>query len=114
MPLHEYQCTRCGHRFERLQKLSDPPITECPTCGGPLEKLVSSPAFHFKGSGFYATDYAKKPEGSDASTKDPGASTKDAGKPDGAQASTDKPAAETKPETKPSKSEPATPSSKPA
>ena len=124
MPLREYQCTRCGRRFERLQKLSDPPVTDCPTCGGPVEKLVSSPAFHFKGTGFYATDYAKKPETSDGSTKDAGGAPKDSGKQDGTQASADKPAAETKPETKSSKgdssassesaSKPATSSTKPA
>jgi putative FmdB family regulatory protein len=60
MPLYEYECQACGHRFERIRKFSDPPLEACPQCGGAIEKLVSSPAFHLKGSGWYATDYAKK------------------------------------------------------
>ena len=60
MPLYEYQCGSCGERFERIRKFSDAPLEVCPNCGGPLRKLVSSPAFHLKGSGWYATDYAKK------------------------------------------------------
>ena len=60
MPLYEYQCESCSARFERIQKFSDPPETVCPTCGGPVRKLLSSPAIQFKGSGFYITDYAKK------------------------------------------------------
>jgi putative FmdB family regulatory protein len=59
MPLYEYQCESCQHRFERIQKFSDPPIAVCPNCGGPVKKLFSSPAIQFKGSGFYITDYAK-------------------------------------------------------
>jgi putative FmdB family regulatory protein len=60
MPLYEYQCDSCGRRFELIRKFSDPPLEVCPTCGGPVHKLVSSPAFQFKGSGWYITDYAKK------------------------------------------------------
>jgi putative FmdB family regulatory protein len=60
MPLYEYQCTACGHRFEVIRKFSDAPLTECPRCQGQVEKLISSPAFHLKGTGWYATDYAKK------------------------------------------------------
>ena len=60
MPLYEYECQN-GHRFEKiLQKFSDPQVTACPTCGAPVQKLMSSPAIQFKGSGFYITDYAKK------------------------------------------------------
>lgn len=59
MPLYEYQCDVCG-RFERIVKFSDPPLEACPTCGGTVQKLFSSPAIQFKGSGFYITDYAKK------------------------------------------------------
>ena len=58
MPLYEYQCTQCGERTEILQRLSDPPYTHCPKCGGDVKKLHSSPAIQFKGSGFYKTDYA--------------------------------------------------------
>ena len=60
MPLYEYECDACGHRFERIQKFSDPLADTCPTCGGHVHKLMSSPAIQFKGSGFYITDYAKK------------------------------------------------------
>jgi len=60
MPLYEYQCQSCGIRFERIQKYSDPLVSVCPTCGGAVEKLLSSPAFQFKGSGWYVTDYARK------------------------------------------------------
>jgi putative FmdB family regulatory protein len=60
MPLYEYECEKCHHRFERIQKFSDPPIAECPVCGGPVHKLISSPAIQFKGSGWYITDYARK------------------------------------------------------
>ena len=61
MPLYEYQCDTCGHRFERIQKYSDPPVETCPVDGGPVKKLLSSPAIQFKGTGWYITDYAKKP-----------------------------------------------------
>jgi putative FmdB family regulatory protein len=61
MPLYEYECeAENGRRFEIIQKFSDPILTICPTCGGPVRKLLSSPAIQFKGSGFYITDYAKK------------------------------------------------------
>ncbi len=61
MPLYEYECeAENGRRFEVIAKFSDPLLTICPTCGGPVRKLLSSPAIQFKGSGFYITDYAKK------------------------------------------------------
>ena len=59
MPLYEYECEKCGHRFEKIQKFSDPPLDACPACGGPVRKMQSAPAFQFKGTGWYATDYAK-------------------------------------------------------
>ncbi len=59
MPLYEYECTN-SHRFEKIQKFSDPPVTACPTCGASVHKLMSSPAIQFKGSGWYITDYPKK------------------------------------------------------
>ena len=60
MPLYEYECDACSHRFEKIQKFSDPIEDTCPKCGGRVRKLISSPAIQFKGSGFYITDYAKK------------------------------------------------------
>jgi putative FmdB family regulatory protein len=67
MPLYEYQCDACGDRFEKIVKFSDPPLEACPKCGGTVQKLFSSPAIKFKGSGWYITDYAKK-SSSDASS----------------------------------------------
>lgn len=60
MPLYEYKCQKCASVFEVIQKISEPPLTECPKCGGRLKKVLSAPAIQFKGSGFYITDYAKK------------------------------------------------------
>ena len=60
MPLYEYQCDSCEHRFEVIQKFSDAKIEVCPKCGAAVRKLFSSPAIQFKGSGWYITDYAKK------------------------------------------------------
>jgi putative FmdB family regulatory protein len=86
VPLYEYQCTKCKHVFEKIQKFSDPPVTKCPECGGEVEQLLSAPAIQFKGAGWYVTDYAKK-------SGSPAGSGKDA------KASESKPS-ETKSETK--------------
>ena len=59
MPLYEYECEGCGEVFEVIQKFSDAPITVHEKCGGQVRRLLSAPSFHFKGSGWYATDYAK-------------------------------------------------------
>ncbi len=82
MSLYEYQCEVCATRFERIQKFSDPPIESCPACNGAVRKLVSSPAIHFKGAGWYITDYAKKPP----STKEDGKGSTDGAKSDAAPA----------------------------
>src|SRR5687767_12667170 len=81
MPLYEYQCEDCGERFERIRKFSDPPLDErCPKCGGPIKKLISSPAIQFKGKGWYVTDYAKsgsaEPSKADAATSEASADAK--------------------------------------
>jgi putative FmdB family regulatory protein len=60
MPLYEYECKKCGHRFEKIQKFSDKMVKKCPECGGQVEQMISAPAVQFKGSGWYVTDYAKK------------------------------------------------------
>ncbi|HET9836996.1 MAG TPA: FmdB family zinc ribbon protein [Candidatus Angelobacter sp.] len=67
MPLYEYQCKKCKHRFEKIRKFSDPPLRKCPECGGPVEQLLHAPAVQFKGSGWYVTDYAGKKPGGDSS-----------------------------------------------
>ena len=68
MPLYEYQCKKCKHRFEKIQKFSDKMLTKCPECGGPIEQMMSAPAVQFKGSGWYVTDYAKKGSSSASSS----------------------------------------------
>ena len=60
MPLYEYQCKKCKHKFEKIQKFSDRPIKKCPECGGPVEKIQHAPNVQFKGTGWYVTDYAAK------------------------------------------------------
>ena len=73
MPLYEYECKKCHHRFEKIQKFSDRMVRKCPDCGGPVEQMISAPAVQFKGSGWYVTDYAKKSSSqssSDGSGKD--------------------------------------------
>jgi putative FmdB family regulatory protein len=59
MPIYEYRCEKCQSQFDLLQKITDEPIKECPECGGPVSKLVSSTSFILKGSGWYVTDYGK-------------------------------------------------------
>ena len=59
MPLYEYRCAKCAETFEVMRKFSDPPLIEHEGCGGVLERLLSAPAFQLKGTGWYATDYAK-------------------------------------------------------
>ncbi|MEW5902293.1 MAG: FmdB family zinc ribbon protein [Acidobacteriota bacterium] len=61
MPIYEYECNECGCRTEVVQKASDSPLKKCQSCGGTLKKLISPPAIQFKGSGWYITDYARKP-----------------------------------------------------
>jgi putative FmdB family regulatory protein len=68
MPIYEYRCAACGGQHEVLQKMSDAPMTDCPSCGQPaLSKLVSAAGFQLKGSGWYVTDFkgAAKPNGKD-------------------------------------------------
>jgi putative FmdB family regulatory protein len=59
MPIYEYRCDR-GHTFETLQSMNDEPLTSCSTCGDPVQRVFHPVAVHFKGSGFYTTDYASK------------------------------------------------------
>jgi putative FmdB family regulatory protein len=61
MPLYEYQCAECGEIEEAIQKFSDAPLTRCRHCSGKLNKLISQSSFHLKGTGWYVTDYSKKP-----------------------------------------------------
>src|ERR1700730_18927155 len=85
MPLYEYECDDCGHRFEKIQKFSDPLEDTCRKCGGHVHKLFSSPAIQFKGSGFYITDYPKGDKGS--APKSDGGKSDEAGKAEKSDAS---------------------------
>ena len=60
MPTYEYRCLSCEHQFERFQRMSDDPVKDCEVCGEPVKRLLFPVAVHFKGNGFYSTDYAKK------------------------------------------------------
>ena len=112
MPLYEYQCKKCKHKFEKIQKFSDRPVKKCPECGSPVEKIMHAPAVQFKGSGWYVTDYGGKqttdsPKSDDSSEKSDKSEKKDTSsvKEDGAKGkdkdkdSTPK-KSEAKPETK--------------
>jgi putative FmdB family regulatory protein len=86
MPIYEYRCEN-GHLFEVFQSMSDDPVTECEECGAPVERVFHPVAVHFKGSGFYTTDYAKKkaPAGGNSgsdSGSDSGSESKSESKPE--------------------------------
>src|SRR5438477_895505 len=109
MPIYEYQCKKCGHRFEKLhQSFSEARVKKCPECGGAVEQLFSAPAAHFKGEGFYVTDYARKGSGkpdsgeSGSSAKEK-SETKPESKAESKAESKSEAKAETKSEKKPSK-----------
>ncbi len=97
MPIYEYQCTSCAHRFEVKQSMKDEPIKDCPRCGKEVTKLISSPAIMFKGSGWYITDYSDKMKpgaGSESSEKPASSDTDKAKTPASAEtAGTGSPAA---------------------
>lgn len=81
MPIYEYQCSRCGEVFEAFQKVNDSPLTQCKSCQGPVERLISHSSFQLKGSGWYLTDYARKSNSANAAgAKESGAkSSEDSG-----------------------------------
>jgi putative FmdB family regulatory protein len=83
MPLYEYLCKKCGHRFEKIQKFSDRMVKKCPDCGGPVEQVISAPAVQFKGSGWYVTDYAKKSSTATSSNSNGDSASKSDSKSDG-------------------------------
>ena len=70
MPIYEYECSKCGHHVEALQKFSDPPILECDRCHADMKKLISQSTFHLKGTGWYVTDYASKNSNTQMSSKE--------------------------------------------
>jgi putative FmdB family regulatory protein len=83
MPIYEYRCQN-GHTFEVIQSMSDDPVETCEVCGAPVERVFHPVAVHFKGSGFYTTDYAKKAKATaskdgDSSSSDSGSSSESSG-----------------------------------
>ena len=92
MPTYEYRCLSCEHQFERFQRMSDEPVKECEVCGEPVKRLLFPVAIHFKGNGFYSTDYARKNAlgAAGACTATSGGS--DSAGSDGSSAPSDKPA----------------------
>ncbi len=98
MPIYEYVCKKCHHKFEKIQKFSDPKIKKCPECGGPVEQAIHAPAVQFKGTGWYVTDYAKKSESKDSGskTKEETHASKETSKDSGKEKSEDKKKAHSK------------------
>ena len=80
MPLYEYQCKQCAHRFEKIQSFSAPEEKVCPECGGEVERLISAPAIQFKGAGWYVNDYAGRNKAPSSGKSD---GSKDGGSKDG-------------------------------
>lgn len=105
MPLYPYRCTKCGHRFEKIQSFSSEPETICPQCGGALERLLTAPGLQFKGAGWYVNDYASKGSSSSDSSSAAGSTGNSTG---------DKAAADTKTSAAESASAPAAAPAAPA
>lgn len=99
MPMYEYKCADCGAIFELIQRFSDAPLTTHDHCGGAVERLISAPALQFKGSGWYATDYAK------GSTSRANGASKAESSASGDSKPESKPA-ESKPDSKPGENKP--------
>src|ERR1700730_3353729 len=103
MPIYEYKCDNCGEVFEVRQKFADEPVQIHEKCGGPVHRLMSTPSFNFKGSGWYVTDYGKGNNGAKKSDKENKESKE--GK-ESKESKDSKPSTETKSETKSTESKP--------
>jgi putative FmdB family regulatory protein len=101
MPIYEYKCEN-GHTFEVMQRMSDDPLTECTQCGAPVQRVFHPVAIHFKGSGFYNTDYGKRKRG--AAAKEDGAPSKTDSSSSSSSDSKTESKSESKPESKPAAS----------
>jgi putative FmdB family regulatory protein len=101
MPIYEYRCEQ-GHTFEVMQRMSDDPVVSCETCEAPVERVFHPVAVHFKGSGFYNTDYGKKKAGATAGSEGDGDSSKsgESKSSDSSSSSDSKPAGDSKPAAK--------------
>ena len=111
MPIYEYYCPTCDRNFEKLRKFSDEQLTIHDECGGPIDRLLSAPAFQFKGTGWYITDYNKSGTSSPASSggKEPKSETKPETKAEGKSETKSESKTETKAETKAAPAATATP-----
>ncbi|HSS32574.1 MAG TPA: FmdB family zinc ribbon protein [Solirubrobacterales bacterium] len=98
MPIYEYKCDN-GHVFDVMQKMADQPLIECVECGAPAVRVLHSPAVHFKGSGFYNTDYGKKKKGGGSSSDSNGSSGENSGE----SKSSDSGSSSSSPDSKPDK-----------
>ena len=98
MPIYEYRCAK-GHEFEVFQSMSEDPLAACVECGAPAERVLSAPAVHFKGSGFYTTDYARK--GAKKTAADGGSSGDSASSSSSEKSASDKSSDSSKSESKP-------------
>ena len=97
MPIYEYRCSN-GHTFEVIQRMADDPVEACEECGAPVERVFHPVAVHFKGSGFYTTDYAKKSEAAATAGKDGNSGSSEGGESKGDSAA--KPDSSSKSESK--------------
>jgi putative FmdB family regulatory protein len=88
MPIYEYRCDN-GHRFEVLQRMTDDALTECQECGAPVQRVFHPVAVHFKGSGFYTTDYGRKKSGAGSSSDSGPSDSKSDSKSDSSSSSSD-------------------------
>ena len=106
MPIYEYRCEK-GHTFEAMQRMVDDPLTECEVCGAPVQRVLHARAVHFKGSGFYTTDYGKKKtlgaNGKSDSGSDSGSDSKSDSKSDSGSESKSEKKSDSKPDSKPAK-----------
>ncbi len=106
MPIYEYQCQKCG-TFEATQRITDKPLSKCPTCKGKVKKLISNTSFQLKGTGWYITDYARKDNNRGAGKGENGAKSSS----DSKETKTKDTKSETKTESSSSKSTPSSSSS---
>src|ERR1017187_1027502 len=100
MPIYEYKCHRCGQKFEIRQRISAEPLKTHADCGGEVEQLISAPALHFKGTGWYVTDYAKSGQAPSTSTSNGGSDSKTESKNESKSESKGESKSESKSETK--------------
>jgi putative FmdB family regulatory protein len=109
MPIYEYQCESCGHVLEKLQRISDDPLKDCPDCGAAeLRRLVSAAAFRLKGAGWYETDFKKGDKKNLHDSDSSKINSSSDNKSETSKSETSKPAAEKKTESKPKTTKPST------